>query len=84
MERLQDDLLANPYCGDIVKGTGGARKIRMRVGNTGKSGGARVIYYFVDLRGEVWLLDISAKNEKEDLSEPNKKKLFKIIKETIQ
>ena len=31
-----------------------------------------------------WLLDIYTKNEKEDLNEPDKKKLFKIIKETIQ
>lgn len=82
--RLQADLLDDPYRGDIIKGTGGARKVRMRLGSKGKSGGARVVYYFIDLRGEVWLLDIYAKSEKEELTENEKKNLYRIIKETIQ
>ncbi|MDD5674875.1 MAG: hypothetical protein PHC61_11965 [Chitinivibrionales bacterium] len=81
---MQNDLLEDPYRGDIIKGTGGARKVRMRLGHSGKSGGARIVYYFVDLRGEVWLLDVYAKNEKEDITESEKKILYKIIKETIK
>ena len=83
VERLQSELMENPYRGDLIQGTGGARKIRLRLGHTGKSGGARVVYYFVDMRGEVWLLDIYAKNDKSDLTETEKKKLYRIIKETI-
>lgn len=83
MFQLQDELIKNPYKGRIVQGTGGARKIRMRIRGSGKSGGARVIYYFVDLRGEVWFLDIYSKSEKTDLSELEKKKLYRFIKETI-
>lgn len=84
MIKLQDELIKNPTKGTIVKGTGGARKIRMGIKSRGKSGGARVIYYYVDLCGEVWLLDFYAKSKKENITENEKKKLYKFIKETIQ
>lgn len=80
---LQHELISNPTRGKIVKGTGGARKIRMKLKGTGKSGGARTIYYYVDLRGEVWFLDIYLKKDKSNLTENDKKKLFKFIKEVI-
>ena len=83
MRELQDELLANPYKGDLIKGTGGARKIRMKLAGTGKRSGARVIYYFVDLHGEIWFLDIYQKSAQKDLSEYEKKRLYKFIKEKI-
>lgn len=82
-EDIQNELMVNPLKGKIVQGTGGARKIRMKLKGTGKSGGARVIYYYVDLEGEIWFLDMYLKKEKENLSELEKKKLFKFIKEVI-
>ncbi len=45
MIAMQGELIANPERGKIVQGTGGAKKIRMRIGRHGKSGGARAIYY---------------------------------------
>ena len=39
-------LASDPECGEIMQGTGGVRKVRVAVGGRGKSGGARVIYYF--------------------------------------
>ena len=84
MIRLQEKLIENPYKGKIVQGTGGSRKIRMKLKGVGKSGGARVIYYYVDLRGEIWFLEIYTKSEKEDISEKEKKKLYRFIKETIR
>jgi mRNA-degrading endonuclease RelE of RelBE toxin-antitoxin system len=80
---LQDELINNPLKGKIVQGTGGARKIRMRIHGSGKSGGARVIYYFYDMRGEIWFLDIYLKKEKANLNELDKKKLYNFIKEKI-
>jgi hypothetical protein len=55
----------------------------MRMPGRGKSGGARIIYYYVDLRGEIWLLDIYLKSEKDNLASSEKQKLFAIIKEKI-
>ena len=39
-------LASDPERGEIMQGTGGVRKVRVAVGGRGKSGGARVIYYF--------------------------------------
>lgn len=41
---LEDTLLENPQLGDVVEGTGGARKMRIQLPGRGKSGGGRVIY----------------------------------------
>lgn len=83
MQRLQCELLRDPLKGDLIKGTGGARKIRMSIARKGKRGGARVIYYYVNLHGEIWFLDIYLKSSQNDLSEAQKKRFYKIIQETI-
>ena len=44
LEQLEEVLLENPQKGDVIEGTGGARKLRVQIGNHGKSGGGRVIY----------------------------------------
>ena len=83
MIELQDELLKNPYKGSLIKGTGGARKIRMKHLEKGKRSGFRVIYYYVDLQGEIWFLDIYLKTIQKDLSENEKKRLYNFIKESI-
>ena len=50
LPRLEEVLLQNPQLGDVIEGTGGARKMRIALGGRGKSGGARVIY--VDVLNE--------------------------------
>lgn len=70
---LQDVLIADTQKGKIEKGTGGARKIRLKVGGRGKSGGARIIYYYVDLRGEIQFLEAYLKKDKTSLNEAEKK-----------
>ena len=80
---LQNELISDPTKGKIVKGTGGARKIRMKLKGTGKSGGARTIYYYVDLRGEIWFLDIYLKKDKSTMTENDKKRIYRFIKEVI-
>jgi len=41
-------LAANPEAGEIMSGTGGARKLRWRAQGRGKRGGTRAIYYCHD------------------------------------
>ncbi len=60
---------AFPKAGDLIRGTGGVRKLRWRRGGKGKSGGVRVIYYFHSERMPLYLLTVFAKNEREDLSQ---------------
>lgn len=49
-EDERDDLLyylsSNPKAGNLMKGTGGVRKLRWASKGKGKSGGSRVIYFF--------------------------------------
>jgi hypothetical protein len=77
--RFQLELLANPYQGDIIQGTGGIRKIRVGIKGKGKRGGGRVIYYYLDKKYRFYLLTIYAKNEMEDLSEDQKRQLKKFV-----
>jgi mRNA-degrading endonuclease RelE of RelBE toxin-antitoxin system len=44
---LQNELVEDPQRGDLIKGGGGIRKLRHAVQGRGKSGGVRVIYYWV-------------------------------------
>jgi mRNA-degrading endonuclease RelE of RelBE toxin-antitoxin system len=55
----------NPEKGDLIKNSGGLRKIRLKGKGKGKSGGYRVIYYWKKSESEIWLLTIYSKNEDE-------------------
>ncbi len=57
-----------PESGALIVGGRGMRKIRWAAKGHGKSGGVRVIYYWVTDAGQVLLLSIYPKNEKENLS----------------
>ncbi len=60
---LQSALMANPEAGDLIRGSGGVRKLRWSVAGRGKRGGIRVIYYLRSQQGEIWMLTAYAKNE---------------------
>ena len=44
LRALKTKLLAQPDDGDLVRGSGGVRKLRWAVPGRGKSGGLRIIY----------------------------------------
>ncbi|SEH08495.1 Toxin HigB-2 [Candidatus Venteria ishoeyi] len=64
---LQSYLLQKPDAGDIVRGTGGVRKVRWAQAGKGKSGGVRVIYYWKKNAHEIWLLTLYSKSERATL-----------------
>ena len=61
---LQTYLLQKPDAGDIVRGSGGVRKVRWAPDGKGKSGGVRVIYYWKRPNHEIWMLTIYSKSER--------------------
>lgn len=61
--RLQQHLIENPESGALVRGSGGVRKLRWSLPDTGKSGGVRIIYYARTRQGQIWMLTIYAKSE---------------------
>jgi hypothetical protein len=73
-------LAANPKAGDLMQGTGGVRKLRWGRGGRGKSGGARVIYYFHSEVMPLYLLTVFGKNEKADLSKAERNELAGLVR----
>jgi hypothetical protein len=65
---LQREVMANPEAGDVIRGSGGVRKLRWGVAGRGKRGGLRIIYYLRTRQGEVWMLTLYAKNEAESIA----------------
>ncbi len=76
---LQRSLVMNPEAGDIIRGSGGVRKLRWGVAGRGKRGGIRVIYYLRSRQGQIWMLTLYAKN----VSESIPAHVLKQIKEEI-
>lgn len=79
ISELQLYLCKHPNDGAVIPTSGGIRKLRWAASGRGKRGGARVIYYFADELGRILLLEIYAKNEKEDLSSGNLKDLKEAV-----
>lgn len=67
-QSIVECLARNPQKGDVIQGTGGARKIRFAAGGKGTSGGRRVITFYSGAELPVFLLGIFSKNEKIDLT----------------
>ncbi len=80
---LQLELSARPEAGDLIKGSGGIRKLRWSGSGRGKRGGIRVIYYYVTDAGQLYMLYAYPKNERDDLSFQQIKQLKAIIKEYL-
>ena len=81
---LQQYLLENPTAGDIIKETGGLRKLRWSINAKGKRGGIRVIYYFYTNKDQIYFMTLYAKNEISDLSSSQKKELRKILEKMLK
>jgi mRNA-degrading endonuclease RelE of RelBE toxin-antitoxin system len=60
-------IASNPEEGVVIRGSGGVRKIRWSRPGSGKSGGVRVVYLVRAEQGEVYLLTMFAKSEKENI-----------------
>ncbi len=73
-------LALHPLSGAIMQGTGGIRKLRWASGGKGKSGGARIIYYYHGKSTPLFLLSLFGKNEKANLSKAERNELAKLVR----
>lgn len=78
---LQNMLVDDPECGDLIKGGGGIRKVRHAAQGKGKSGGARAIYYWIKDRHQIYMLVVYPKSRKDDLSDKETAILRELVKE---
>ena len=79
LSRLQEELLANPQVGAIMKETGGIRKMRFAFENRGKSGSVRVIYVDFEIREKIYLITAYPKSEKDNLTKAERNELKKLV-----
>jgi len=84
---LSDDALTHiaaqvardPQGGDMIPGTGGARKRRISGKGKGKSGGFRVISYFAAEDVPILLLALVDKGERADISQSDRNLLRDLL-----
>jgi hypothetical protein len=79
LRTLQETLLQNPKAGDLIRGTGGLRKIRVAFAGRGKRGSGRVAYVDFTVHEAVYLITAYPKNEKDDLTRTEREEIAKVI-----
>src|SRR5438132_11761462 len=76
---LVDFLAHNPAAGDLMQGTGGARKLRWGAKGKGKRGGARVITFYGGPDLPVFLMTIFTKGERANLTKAERNELREVL-----
>lgn len=77
MFEIASVIASDPTSGDLIKGTGGLRKIRFARAGEGKSGGYRTIHYFAGEDIPIFMLDLVDKKERANLSQAERNKVAK-------
>lgn len=78
---LQGRLVAVPESGALLRGGGGIRKLRFALAGRGKSGGVRIIYYWLRENGQIYMLLAYPKSEKDSLTDRETAILRELVKE---
>jgi hypothetical protein len=77
--RIVSTLADDPLAGDLIQGTGGARKLRFARQNSGKSGGYRTIHYFGGDDVPIFLLALIDKRERANLTKAERNELATML-----
>ncbi|WP_305041897.1 type II toxin-antitoxin system RelE/ParE family toxin [Geoalkalibacter sp.] len=78
---VQAHLAANPQVGEVIPGGGGIRKFRFARPGMGKRGGGRLIYYWQNDVGVIFMLLAYAKGRQENLTGEQLAELRSLAKE---
>lgn len=79
--KFQTFLMKNHQAGDVLQGTGGLRKVRWPDARRGKGkrGGLRILYLHILEVCKIYILDVYDKDEADDLSTDQRKKLSQLV-----
>ncbi|KEQ11272.1 RelE cytotoxic translational repressor of toxin-antitoxin stability system [Endozoicomonas montiporae] len=77
-------LADSPTSGDLIRETGGVRKLRWKRGGSGKSGGVRVIYFYHNEGIPLFLLTVYGKNEQDNLTKAQKHEMRKVTEALVK
>ena len=72
-------LSTNPQAGDVMEGTGGARKVRFRRPGMGKRGGYRIVFFHAGRDVPLFLLNVFVKGDRANLSVAERNTLRAIL-----
>ena len=81
MGRLEAEIAVNPQAGDVIPGLMGLRKIRFALGNKGKRGGGRGVYFLMVSDDVAVMIFAYAKSAQEDLTTEQRKAALALLKE---
>ena len=73
-------IAANPDAGDLIKGSGGCRKVRFAGKGKGKSGAFRMITFFASQNMPVFLLTMYAKDRLKTLTDVQVNAMKQMVK----
>lgn len=83
IDSLVSFIAENPTVGDVIKGTGGCRKLRFAGNGKGKRGGFRTITFYSGETMPVFLITAFAKGETVDLTQQQRNELKKLTKAIV-
>lgn len=80
-QHFQTFLMKNQQAGDVVQGTSGLRKVRWPDARRGKGkrGGLRILYLHIPEVNKIYILDVYDKDEADDLSTDQRKRLSAMV-----
>ncbi|GAB4299707.1 MAG: type II toxin-antitoxin system RelE/ParE family toxin [Ignavibacteriaceae bacterium] len=81
---IQNELIINPEKGKIIRGSGALRKIRSGISERGKSGGVRIIYYWIIKKDVILMILAYPKNEQDNLTPSQLKILKSLVEKELQ
>jgi hypothetical protein len=79
MLTIVNTISADPQAGDLIVGTGGARKVRIGGKGRGKSGGYRIITFYAAEDVPVFLLALVSKGQRANISPAERNELRTIL-----
>lgn len=85
-KEFQLELMRAPEAGDVIRDTGGLRKVRFadERRNKGKRSGLRVIYYWRAIAHEFWLFTVYDKDQADDLTSDQRKLMKRRLESEIE
>jgi hypothetical protein len=76
-----DQISADPQAGEVIAGGGGVRKVRVAGRGKGKSGGYRILTYYMSKDEPVFLISVINKSKSANLSDAQKAEVKSVAKD---
>lgn len=76
--------MLRPEQGPVIRSAGGLRKVRWAQAGSGKRGGLRIVYYWAPTESAFYMLYAYSKNEQDDLTPAQARRLGQLVREEFK